>query len=157
MTIPYGCHQLLSSGLIKYNLIILIFNITVPVTTVTFTPGGDNNVVDIEEGETQPFTCYTDHIRPEAWIQWYIGVQNVTDHATSHPPLQVDDKFISYSILIYKGRDVDHSKVIFCEAVNIEGRQKIKSAETSLNILCKLLFLYIIWIIIGLDSINFVK
>jgi len=143
--------------LIQYNLIIVIFKITVPVTTVTFTPGGDNNVVDIEEGETQTFTCYTDHIRPEAWIQWYIGGQNVTDHATSHPSLQVDDKFISYSSLVYKGRDVDHSKVIFCEAVNIEGRQKIKSAETSLNIFCKLLFLYIIWLIIGYDIINFVK
>jgi len=81
----------------------------------------------------------------------------VTDHATSHSPLQVDDKFISYSSLVYKGRDVDHSKVIFCEAVNIEGRQKIKSAETSLNIFCKLLFLYIIWLIIGYDIINFVK
>jgi hypothetical protein len=39
----------------EYNGIIIIY-ITVPVTTVTITPAGDNNVVDIIEGETQTFT-----------------------------------------------------------------------------------------------------
>jgi hypothetical protein len=50
---------------------IMIICITVPVTTVTITPAGDNNVVDIIEGETQTFTCTTDSSRPVAWIQWY--------------------------------------------------------------------------------------
>jgi hypothetical protein len=45
--------------------------ITVPVPTVTITPAGDNNVVDIVEGDTQIFTCTTDSSRPAAWIQWH--------------------------------------------------------------------------------------
>jgi hypothetical protein len=47
--------------------------ITVPVTTVTITPSGDNNVVYIVEGETQTFTCTTYFSRPATWIQsqWY--------------------------------------------------------------------------------------
>ena len=106
------------------------------MTIVTITPDGDNNVVDII-GETQTFTCTTDSSRPVAWIQWYIGEQNVTNQAASQPLQQDGDKFISSSILVYTGRDVDHNKVIFCEAVNIEGRQKVKSTEKSLYIQCK--------------------
>ena len=49
----------------------MIIYITVPVTTVTIIPAGDNNVVDIVEGETQTFTCATNSSRPAAWIQWY--------------------------------------------------------------------------------------
>ena len=104
------------------------------MTTVTITPAGDNNVVYIVEGEIQTFTCITDSSRPAAWIQWYIGGQNVTNQAT---PQQDGDKFISSSSLVYTVRDVDHNKVIFCEAVNIEGRQKVKSTEKSLYIQCK--------------------
>ena len=104
------------------------------MTTVTITPAGDNNVVDITEGETKTFTCTADSSRPAAWIQWYIGGQNVTNQATSQPPQQDGDKFISSSKFVYTGRDVDHNKVIFCEAVNIEGRQKVNSTEKSLYI-----------------------
>jgi hypothetical protein len=50
---------------------IIIIYITVPVTTVTITPAGDNNVVGIAEGETQTFTCTTDSSRTAAWIQLY--------------------------------------------------------------------------------------
>jgi hypothetical protein len=107
------------------------------VTTVTITPASDNNVVDITEGETQTFTCTTDSSRPAAWIQWYIGGQNVTNQAAPQPPQQDGDKVISSSILVYTGRDGDHNKVIFCEAVNIEGRQRVKSTEKSLYIQCK--------------------
>jgi len=39
--------------LIERNIIIIIIYIRVPVTTVTITPAGDYNVVDIIEGETQ--------------------------------------------------------------------------------------------------------
>ena len=120
-----------------YSVIIVIIYITVPVTTVTITPAGDNNVVDIIEGETHTFTCTTDSSRPAACIEWYIGGQNVTNQGTSQTPQQDGDKFISSSSLVYTGRDVDHTKVIFCEAVNIEGRQKVKSTEKSLYIQCK--------------------
>ena len=107
------------------------------MTTVTITPAGYSNVVYIVEGETRTFTCSTDASRPAAWIQWYIGGQNVTNQATPQPPQQHRDKFISSSSLMYTGRDVDHNKVIFCEAVNIDGRQKFKSIETFLYIQCK--------------------
>ena len=106
--------------------------------TVNITPDGDNNVVDIIEGATQTFTCTTGSSRPAAWIQWYIRGQNETNQATPQSPQQDGDKFISSSNLVYTGRDVDHNKVIFCEAVNIEGRQKVKSTETSIYIQCKL-------------------
>jgi hypothetical protein len=111
------------------------------VTTVTITPAGDNNVVDIIEGETQTFTCTTDSSRPAAWIEWYIGGQNVTNQGRPQAPQQDGDKFISSSSLVYTGRDVDHNKVIFCEAVNIEERQKVNSAEKSLHIQCRYLYI----------------
>ena len=122
---------------------IIIICITVLVTTVTITPTGDNNVVDIVEGETHTSTCTTDSSRPAAWIQWYIGGQNVTNQATPQPLQQDGDKFISSSSLVYTGRDVDHNKVIFCEGVNIEGRQKVKSTEKPLYIQCKYMYIYI--------------
>ena len=118
-------------------IIITIIYITVPVTTVTIIPAGDENVVDLTEGETQTFTCTTYSSRPAAWMQWYIDGQNVTNQATTQPPQQDGDRFISSSSLLYTGRDVDHNKVIFCDAVNIEGRQKVKSTEKSLYIQCK--------------------
>ena len=104
------------------------------MTTATITPADDNYVVDIIEGQTETFTCITDSSRPAAWIQWYIGGQNVTNQATPQPPQEDRNKFISSSSLEYIGRDVDHKKVIVCEAVNIEGRQKAKSTEKSLYI-----------------------
>ena len=103
---------------------------------MTITPAGDNNVVDIIEGATQIITCTTDSSRPASWIQWYIGGHNVTIQATPQPPQQDGDKSISSSSLVYTRRDADHNKVIFCEAVNIEGRQKVKSTAKSLYIQC---------------------
>jgi hypothetical protein len=47
------------------NIIIII---TVPMTTVTITPTGGNNVLDIVKGKKQTFTCTTDSSRPPAWI-----------------------------------------------------------------------------------------
>jgi hypothetical protein len=104
------------------------------VTTATISPAGGNNVVDIVEGETQTFICITDSSRPAAWIQWYIGGHNVTNQATPQPPQQDGETFVSSSSLVYTGRDADHNKVIFCEAVNIEARQKVKSTEKYLYI-----------------------
>ena len=121
----------------------IIIYITVPVTSVTINPAGDNNVVYIIEGETQTFTCTTDSSRPAAWIQWYIGGQNVTNKATPQPPQQDGDKVISSSSLVYAGIYVDYTKSIICEAVNIEGRLKVKSTEKSLHIQCKLYCLLI--------------
>ena len=110
------------------------------MTAVTITPAGDNNVVDIIEGETQTFTCTTDPSPPAAWIQWYIGGKNVTNQATPQQPQQDGEKFISSSNLVYTRGDFDHSKVIFCDAVNIEGKQKVKSPEKYLYLQCKYYF-----------------
>jgi hypothetical protein len=130
-------------------IIIKIIYISVPVTAVTISPDGNNNVVDIVEGQNQTFNCTTDSSRPSAWIHWYIGGQNVTNQASPQPPQQDGYTFISSSSLVYTGRDVDHNKTIFCEAVNIEGRLKVKSTEKSLYIQCKLYCLLICsWIII---------
>ena len=118
-------------------IIIIIICIAVPVTTVTIIPPGDNNVIDIIEGQTQTCTCTTDSSRPAAWIQWYIGGQNVTNQTTPQQPQQDGDTSISSSSLVYTGRDADHNKVIFCEAVNMEGIQKVKSIEKSFYIQCK--------------------
>ena len=75
-----------------YSDILIIICITVRVTTVTISPAGDNNVVDIVEAETQTFICTTNSSRPAAWIQWYIGGQNVTNQAKPQPPQQDGDK-----------------------------------------------------------------
>jgi hypothetical protein len=48
-----------------------IIFISVPVSTITISPAGDNYAVDIIEGETHTFTCTRDSSRPAAWIQWY--------------------------------------------------------------------------------------
>ena len=111
---------------------------------MTITPAGDNNVVDIIEGETQTFTCTTDSSRPATWILWYNGGENVTNQATPYPPQQDGDKFISSSSLVYTGREVDRNTTIYCEAVNIEGRQKVKSLEKFLYIKSKYLYIHCI-------------
>ena len=59
----------MNGRLSELTIIISIMYITVPVTTVTITPSGDNNVVDIIEGETQTFICTTDSSNPAAWKQ----------------------------------------------------------------------------------------
>jgi hypothetical protein len=71
-----------------YSGIVIIIYITVSVTTVTITPAGDNNDVDIIEGETQTFKCTTGSSRPAAWIQWYIYYYylyySTSDHSDNH-------------------------------------------------------------------------
>ena len=59
----------MNGRLSELTIIISIMYITVPATTVTITPSGDNNVVDIIEGETQIFTCTTDFSHSAAWKQ----------------------------------------------------------------------------------------
>ena len=127
----------MNGRLSELTIIVSITYITVPVTTVIITPAGDTNIVDIIEGNTQTCTCTTDSSRPVAWIQWYIVGQNVTNQATPQPTQHDGDKFVSSSSIVYTGRDGDHNNVIFCEAVNIEGRQEIKSTEKSLYIQCE--------------------
>jgi hypothetical protein len=63
----YSCRP--AAWILWYNYFFIF--ITVPVTTMTITPAGDHNVVDIIEGRTQTFTCTTDSCRPDTWIQWY--------------------------------------------------------------------------------------
>ena len=49
----------------------IIIYISVPLTTVTITPGSDNNVVDIVEEKLWTVICAADSSRPAGWIQWY--------------------------------------------------------------------------------------
>jgi hypothetical protein len=73
----------------ELTIIISIMYITVPVPTVTITPAGDNNVVDIIEGKTQTFTCTTDS-SSSTWIHWYIYyylyyMYSTGDNSDNHP------------------------------------------------------------------------
>ena len=77
-TTPYfkcqSASHILKKSTIIYtneNMLSDTIHITVPVTTVTITPSGDNNVVYSVEGESQTCTCTTDSSRPAVWIQWY--------------------------------------------------------------------------------------
>ena len=92
--------------------------------------------MSVVSGETQSFNCTTDASRPAAWIQWYIGGQNVTDQAILQTPTPDGAKLISSSILKFTPSFADHNKTIFCEAGNIEDRTKIKSAEKTIQISC---------------------
>ena len=112
--------------------IIIVFIVQVKILTIA--PSGTNNVVSVVSGESQTFTCTTDTSRPATSIQWYIGEQNVTDQATPQPPTPDGTNFISSSTLVYTGDDTDHNKAVYCEAVNIEGRQPVRSTQKILYI-----------------------
>ncbi|XP_071176454.1 nephrin-like [Mytilus edulis] len=109
--------------------------IHVPVAAVTITPAGDNNIIEVVEGAIQNFTCTTAASRPYAYIQWYIGGENVTIKAQPESPVQNGSKFISSSSLEYVGKGSDHINVIYCEAYNIFGRDKVKTTQKSIFIL----------------------
>lgn len=111
------------------------------MSTVTIIPASDSNV-EVEEGQTQNFTCTTSASRPVSLIQWYIGTQNVTHLAQPHTPKQNRSKLISSSTLVYTGNDSDHNKVIYCEAYNIYGRDKVNTTKKSIYILSKLNYFY---------------
>ena len=85
------------------------------MTTVTITPAASNNIVDIIDGETQTFNCTTDSSRPAAWIQWYIGDENVKNQATPNPPQEDGDKFILTKLpnyeQSYKGKVKTHKYI----------------------------------------------
>lgn len=107
------------------------------MSTITIIPASESNI-EIEEGQTQNFTCTTSASRPVSLIQWYIGNQNVTHLAQPHPPRQNGDKLIiSSSTLVYTGNDSDHNKVIYCGAYNIYGRDKVNTTKKSIYILSK--------------------
>ncbi|VDH92564.1 Hypothetical predicted protein [Mytilus galloprovincialis] len=93
------------------------------------TPAGINNVVNVTVGDTYIFSCVTGSSRPAAWIQWYIGRENITDQTQPQTPQPDGDKFTSSSRLVYTGKDEDHNKNIYCAAINIEERDKVKSTE----------------------------
>ncbi|VDI34182.1 Hypothetical predicted protein, partial [Mytilus galloprovincialis] len=101
--------------------------IKLPIKMATISPASDNNVMNVIEGDAQTFNCITDAGRPAAWIQWYIGGKNLTNQAEAQTPQQDHRMFISFSKLRYTAVTTDHKKVIFCEGINIEGRQKVNS------------------------------
>ncbi|VDI18622.1 Hypothetical predicted protein, partial [Mytilus galloprovincialis] len=115
----------------------------VPVSTITITPAGINNVTNAIVGETHTFMCTTGSIRPAAWIQWYIGGENVTNQALPQTPQLDGDKFISSSRLVYTGKDKDHNSNIHCEAFNIQGRTKVNSTEISIYVECEYVLSFI--------------
>lgn len=91
------------------------------MTTLTITPAVTNDIINVEEGQTQTSTCTTGPSRPAAWIQWYIGSLNITNQAEAQTPQKDGEMFISSSILVYTWRQDDHNKYIYCEAFNSDG------------------------------------
>ena len=85
----------------------------------------------------RPSTVQQTPALPAASIQWYIGGQNVTDQATPQSPTPDGTKFISSSTLVYTGDDTDHNKSVYCEAVNIERRQPVRSTGKHIFIQCR--------------------
>ncbi|VDI75884.1 Hypothetical predicted protein [Mytilus galloprovincialis] len=128
-SVKWTCRRLFDSSSDPWSI-----SIAVPVTTVTITPSGINNVANVAVGVKRTFSCTTGSSRPAAWIQWYIGRENVTNKAQPQTPQPDDDKFISSSRLVFTGKDEDHNKNIYCEAINIEGRDPVKSTEMSIYI-----------------------
>lgn len=125
---------------VLHNNYILFF--TVPVTTVILKPAGVDNVLNVVEGKSQTLTCITNPSRPSALIQWYIDGRNVTNQAITQTTEHSDSKFNSSSVILYNGTETDHTKAVYCEAVNIEGRQKIKSIEKHIYIQCKFIICF---------------
>ncbi|CAC5421800.1 unnamed protein product [Mytilus coruscus] len=125
----WGCGPLVGDGSSMFR-----FSVNVPVTSLTITPAVTNDIINVAEGQTQTFTCTTDSCRPAAWIQWYIGTLNITNQAEAQTHQQDGEKFISSSRLVYTWRQDDHNKYIYCEAINIDGVQKIKSSKIRIYI-----------------------
>lgn len=112
------------------------------MTNVTFTPANYNNVISVEDGVNETFTCTTDLSDLIALIQWYFDGQNITSQAIPQPPLMNSGKLTSSSKLIYTGKEEDINKKIYCEAVSIEGEYSVQSKVQSIYILCKYLICY---------------
>lgn len=102
---------------------------------MTIKPTSENNIISVVEGKSHTFTCTTEFSRPAAYIQWYIGGENVTHKAQPQTPEYNGDKVKSSSKLIYSGNDSNHNKAIHCESFNIEGGIKVKSILQTIHIL----------------------
>ncbi|VDI36438.1 Hypothetical predicted protein [Mytilus galloprovincialis] len=110
------------------------FIYTAPVAKVDIEPQGENNEIDVVEGDTIIFTCTTNPSRPAAWIHWFIGGLNVTNKTQSQVSNEHGGTFISFSTWNYTGKSDDHNKIVFCETANIAERQTISSLNKSLVI-----------------------
>ncbi|XP_076109514.1 uncharacterized protein LOC143078537 [Mytilus galloprovincialis] len=103
--------------------------VRISVKTITITPAGTNDQLNGEEGQTQTFTCTTSPYRPAAWIQWYIGTQNLTTQSAIHISEQAGNTFISSSTLTYTWMSADHNKSMYCEPINFKEAQLVTSTK----------------------------
>lgn len=91
-------------------------------------------------GQNKIFTCRTNAGRPSSKIQWFIASVNITSSASIQSDVCVtdcsDDKLISSSQLIYKGKKEDSGKNIYCTALNIQGHG-VRSSNKTIDVLCK--------------------
>ncbi|CAC5384797.1 LINGO [Mytilus coruscus] len=112
-----------------------------PITSVTLSnPAADENPVKVINGQNIISTCRTNAGRPSSKIQWYIASDNITSSASSQSDVCAtdfsDDKLISSSQLIYKGKKDDSGKIICCTALNIQG-YGVRSSNKTIDVLCK--------------------
>jgi hypothetical protein len=111
-------------------IIIKIIYVSVPVTTVMITPGGDNNVVVEIEGQTQIFTCTTGSSRPAAWIQWHIGGQNVTNQVTPQLPQQDGDSLYHLVVWCIQGQMLITTKLSSVKLLILKGDRKLNQQKS---------------------------
>jgi hypothetical protein len=108
--------------------------------TLVSTPTDKYPVVVVSNSD-QTFSCKTNAARPPSRIQWYLSTANITTSATPQPDVCntncSDDKVISSSVLTYKGNRNDDGKILYCTAINIEGRSVVRSSDKTIVIWCK--------------------
>ncbi|CAC5394896.1 unnamed protein product [Mytilus coruscus] len=103
--------------------------VIIPVKTITITLTGNNDKLNVVEGQTNTFSCTTSPCRPSAWIQWYIGTENKTTLSEAQTSEQDGNTFITSSTLVNTWTSTDHNKSMYCEAVNFEKAQTVTSAK----------------------------
>ncbi|XP_063416793.1 limbic system-associated membrane protein-like [Mytilus trossulus] len=134
----YRCNGVTGGSLVSEDFHLII---KVPITSVILSnQAADENPVKVVNDKNIMFTCKTNAGRPSSKIQWYIASVNITSSASSHTDVCAtdcsDDKLISSSQLIYKGKKEDSGKIVYCTALNIQGHG-VRSSNKTIDVLCK--------------------
>jgi hypothetical protein len=98
----------------------------------------DKNPIEVVSNRDQTFVCTTNAARPSSRIQWYLSTTNITTSASPLPDVCwcdcSDDKVISSSVLTYTGNINDDGRILYCTAINIEGRSVVRSSDKTIVI-----------------------
>ena len=91
----------------------------------------------IEETKPLVVTCIATGSRPRATLQWTIGQQDVTSHASERSSyITASDTYTLISDLTYSVGKSDNGQVLTCKVVNVAAPSGIQTTKT-LNVKCK--------------------